>query len=250
MELFSKRYKPSSLRGPLISRADEAKDGFLKEPLRRRLQHEVKYIISSDSYLEDFLVIKNKRTEKNYLHKETLRDLSFRELGYNIADITDCENLDFSTSEYRDTKFFDLVELIIIFARLNKRQELIDRLQIIFKEEDNQFVLHDFMIFKRDETSVGSLVPLIKDLHLRNKLDEYYSARQSWRPNYAAMARTSADILQLLFSSPSKQGETKTYTQGLCKKVAAKWTDEKNVKKLSELLEATVKNTKSLNNEI
>ncbi len=254
MELFSKRYCIFLQRlGRLPVREGEDKRKLLPTALRNRLQHEVKYVIHSN-YLEQFLLVKDSEGNELYLHASTLSDLSFRELGYDMTEILDCKEMDFNGPHYDDARFFDLIELLIIFSIRSKIDELVDRFQTIFREEGDSYIIHKYMIFRKNETGLRSILPLVKDRQLKNKLEEYYDASglhfRDVKTNYEADARTAADLVQMIFSSPSRKKDTKAYAEDLCKQVASKWTDEKSVKKLTDLLNETVKNAKLLSNEV
>ncbi|HUC01915.1 MAG TPA: hypothetical protein VMA75_03345 [Candidatus Paceibacterota bacterium] len=239
MELFSKRY---SAKGP-------RNDVILSDTLRKRLEQELKFITSSKDYIEAFLLVDNEKENKIYLHSLTLRDLSSRELGYDLTSLVYCKTMDFNANP-DDNQLLDLIELLIIFCKEINRKELIERLQNIFKEEGDQFIIHNFIIFKKDETGLKSLVPLIKDKNLQVKLEEYFTeASRGSKPNYEMLARIAADIVQILFSAP-KQKETKKYSEQLCSDIAYKWTDKKNAQALAILLSETVKNAKELSNQI
>lgn len=247
MNLFSKRYDERRLLRTFALRDEEKRGEFLKSALRKRLQYEIKYIVSTGEFLEPFLLVEDDK--KFYLHKETLSELSNREIGYDITTIFSPERMDFEASDYRDIKFLDLIELLIIFSRTDKRELFIARVQDIVKEEGNEYVLHGFMITKRDESGLRAITPLIKDEQLRKKVEEYNSS-QLLRPNYDNIARITADILQMIFSSPATKKATKKYSEELSRRVAAKWVDRKNVKRMTELLNETVRNAKLLSNEI
>jgi len=249
MELFSKRNQ-KWIRFRVIRRDNGRKPGeLIKSPLRNRLKQELKYAIQSNEYLENFLIVHNQRKENFYLHKKTLTDLTLRELGYNISSTIDLDGFEFKKDDARDDRFFDLIELLIIFCKKEKRENFIKRLKTIFKEEGSDFSIHSFMIFKGGSTDLRSIIPLIKEKPLHKKLKSFYT--QSYNnENYEFLARTSADIIQLLTSSPQSKKKTKGYATSLCKKVAKEWTDESKAEDLANLLSETIKNAKKLSNQI
>lgn len=255
MELFSKRYNARNLsRSFYISRprypstvAREENVSFITDSLRLRLQCEIKYIINSNNYLEQFLITHNEETETYHLRESVLVDLSSRELGYDLTDVVNFIELTFGQPKYEDIKLFDLLELIIIFSKKEKREDLLGRISEIFSEEGNRFGIHESMVIKTNETGLTSIIPLIKEKLLKQKLEEFYKSRTA---DYEYLARCSADILQLIFSSNSGKSDTKKYSEALCDKIAKKWSSAKNKTALAGLLNEAVKNAKNFNNQI
>lgn len=258
MELFSKRnaerlrygFRHRAFPGTFTKKEPEKEGNFLTPSLRNRLHEQLRYIVESNVYLESFLTAEDPDNQRVFLNAQSLRALSLRELGYAVDEILDPYHLTFSKSEYRDVRFFDLIEILIIFSKSDKRQSLIDRFNEVFEEEWDDFVVRSFMIVERQHTGLQSIVPLIKDRLLKEKIYELADIHTSVRSTHEAMARLSADILQLLFSSPTAKGDTKKFSENLCNKLATRWTSKENVNALSELLSATVKNAKDLGNQI
>ena len=254
MELFSKRYSAKRLirsfdmsRFRHSDRVTREENGFISDSLRLRLQCEIKYIVNSNNYLERFLIVHNKQTETYYLEKSALMDLSSRELGYDLTDVVNFIDLTFGQPKYEDIKLFDLLELIIIFSKKEKRGDLLGRISEIFLEEGNSFGIHESMIIKTNETGLISIIPLIKERLLKQKLEEFYKNRTV---DYEYLARCSADILQIIFSSNNGKSDTKKYSVALCDKIAKKWSSAKDKPALAELLSEAVKNAKNFNNQI
>jgi hypothetical protein len=253
MELFSKRNEGQRLRrlGSRQFPRQEDETNFLKVSLRNRLREQIKYVIRSKVFLESFLYVNNKQTGETYLHSASLSDLSMREAGYDIASAFDLASLEPNEeSRFEDAKFFDLLELFIIFTLPVKRIELVGRLSDVFNEEGNDFAIHGSMIVSREQDGLRSIVPLLKEKNLRDKVGEYYQQRMAISQNYEFLARISADILQLLFSSSEAQSKTKKHSTDLCEQVAFKWTEKGKSTELAELFSNTVKNAKQLSNQI
>lgn len=260
MQLFSKRNGDRYARRFALRHADHSayltrqpnleQDRFISDPLRNRLKEQLKYIVGSNKFLEPFLIVNSEKTGDHYLHKQTLSDLSLREIGYNISDSIDLGDLEFKTEKISDFKFFDLIELIIIFSKPDKREEIIERINTIFKEEKGIFSIHGFMIVSKENDGLRSIIPLIKEKNLQEKIKSYYEQRLASSVNYEFLARISADIIQLLFSSPLSKSKTKKFANGLCIKVAESWTEKTKVKELAGLISETVKNAKDLSNQI
>lgn len=251
MELFSKRNKTSRfLRNrPTFGERGEDSKGFLTETTRSRLQEEVKYIVESNQFLERFIVVHLKKDDRYCLESDTLKQLTMRTLGYDINKIIKTRSFDFNTQEYSDIYFFDLLEILVIFSKKEKREDVVNRLQAILKEEKTSFVFYDFMIFSRDTSGLRSIVPLIKNQKLKLELEQFFSDFSSSN-SYETGARKSAQILNLVFSSPSSKKDTKTYTENMCKDIAKRITDKEHQAAFVSLLNETIKNAKELNNQI
>jgi hypothetical protein len=177
-------------------------------------------------------------------------DLSLRELGYDMSDYIDLREINFSDDKEKDEKLFDFVELLIIFTKSEKRSELIERINEIFIEEGNDFLIFQYMIINRKNTGLKSILPLIKDGLLKTKLNEYYQSALLPAPQYETLARISADIIQRLFSSPDAKDKTKKYADDVCKNIAERTTILENIDVLTKLLSDTIKNAKELSNQI
>ncbi len=261
MELFSKRnLSHSSIRrlsfgyGYYNSKNRDKEGMFLSDFLRKRLQVFIEHIASSHAYLEKFLLVDNKDSKKVYFCKNALKDFSSRELGYDFDEFFNCKSFDFydnsDNGSYSDIKLFDLIEFLIIFSKNNKRKDLKKELMNIFNEEGGYFKLHGFMIFQKELTGLESIMSLIKERNLKNKLKDFYSARRISSGSLETASRISADILQIIFSDPSKRSHNKNYAERICNLVAEKWAEKNNQAQLGSLLSDLVKQSKKLNNEI
>lgn len=237
MKLFSKRYP--SVEGK----------SFLSSSLRSRLQNKIKFIVESNEYIEAFLIVNDEIANKFYFHDESLRQLSQLELGYDITEIIGRKNFDFNQVQYQDIKFFDLIELLVIFSKEDKRTDFIGGLKEIFEEEGGRFTIHNFMIIVKSSTGLRALSHLIKEKALEEKIKGLYPSNEQ-DVNYQIFAKTSAEVLQFLFSSSEKKSNTKSYAENLCKEVARRWTSKTKLKELAVLLSEAVKQAKSFNNEI
>lgn len=256
MLLFSKRNKTETERY-IVTGNDEMdevrrkryeqlyrrRQNPLSQQARVRLRKQAVLIIESGNYIEPFLLVKDTAYDAFRLNEDSLKELSLSELGYDLTSIIDCRTLQF-TKEYTDYLFFDLLEILIIFAKDSEREALVKRLQDIFDEEGNQFLIHDFMITKRG-SGLTAVVPILQDKSLQSLLEDYSSA-----DNHIDQARISAGIIQRLFSPEDTSKDTKVYSEELCGLVASKWTDKANIDSLKRLLSETVKNAKSLDNQI
>jgi hypothetical protein len=254
MELFSKRNNNSSFHRRFVFEKgqEDERNKFLSEELRTRLCSQIEYISSSDNYIERFLLINNKNAEKFHFNYKELECLGKRELGYDTSSLfnQNPDTIDYgkSNDSYSDEKLLDLVELLIIFSKKEIRDNIISDFKNIFKEEDDSFVFHDFMIFRKSGGNIRSITPLIKDLTLKNKLEEYI--KNNGNGNYEVLASISANILQNIFSSPNGQKDNKKYSEDLCERIAKIWTTKERVSDFKNLLDEEVKLLKNFNNQI
>ena len=252
MLLFSKRYKTKIKSLYRTSEEDKKTiNRFLTDSMRNRLSHEIKYTIESGNYIEQFLTVLDESTGKYLIHKTSLTNLTNCEIGYDLSNVFDTRSLKFNTEieEYDDSKLLDFVEILLIFSIMEKRRELIARFEKILTEESRDYKIHSFMVIRRDESGLKSILPLIKERELKEKIQEFYKNR-SFSDDHELLSQISADILQLLFSSPSKKSDTKDYSEELCEKVANKWTSKEKAPELKDLISQSVQNAKKWNNQI
>lgn len=249
MELFSKRYNPHDNQFLKLSLSDDESDDFLNAPLRNRLQQEIQFLVSQNEYLEPYLLVRDENEDKYFIRAESIQEICKRVLGYDLTASISMQNLDFIKG-YVDSQFLDLIELLIIFSKKEKRDEFRARLQNIIDEEGGYYVIHDYIIIVKNDTGLSSVATLIQNPLLKKKINDYYQTIRSIRPTpYESLARITADIVQLLLSGDKKK-QTKTFTETLLKKIATKWTTKQEVQALSELLNITVTSTKKWNNTI
>lgn len=252
MRLFSKRYDVAQFRRyGVVRRGDSSDLPLFSNSLINRLLQQIKFATSKPDFLERFLLVYDENALEFYINNGSLRDLSLTELGYDLTTFFDCRKNLFTTSQPEDQiKFFDLVELLIIFCKSEKRSAFVERLREIFREEGGEFDLHRFMIIKRGDSGLRAISPMVKDTRLQDKIKEYGELRHMSSNTYAASARVSADVLQFIFSHPTKKGKTKDTADEICKKMAEQLTDSKNSKTLGDLLNDTVKLAREWNNQI
>ncbi|TSC69459.1 MAG: Uncharacterized protein G01um101456_140 [Parcubacteria group bacterium Gr01-1014_56] len=252
MELYSKRNEVRLYRnqGVFLRQAEREEDSFLADPVRKRLLQLIKYISKTDKYLERFLLVNDEVKKEYYFYELPIKELTLMEAGYDITEFINFESLELKTEKKCDSKVFDLIELVLIFAQKEKREDLVERFNKIFKEENCKFALHSFMIINTESSGLRSIAPIVKEKLLKQKIYHYYQQQRVTEPNFEVSAKTSAEILQLIFSSPKSKEKTKDYAEKLCVKVAERWTGSANVKKLASLLSETVKNSKELSNQI
>jgi len=254
MELFSKRNKRGIRRvSERYSFRTEDNNGkkFLSDDFRGRIQNQIKYIINSNDYLEPFLMVRDENSNEFFLHEDTLKNFGLRELGYDFSRVLDFKKITFEKEDYNDLKLFDFIETILIFSKKDKREELEERLKKVFEEEQTIFTIHGSLIIEKNSSGLDSIASLIKEDNLRLRIEDYLNTRRGLtKINWETLAQISADILQLLFSSPKSKKDTKKYAEDLCLKVSKKWTEKSKVSSLAGLLSDTVNDCKKLNNEI
>ncbi len=242
---YSNIYSSSTTR----DRISDETTKFLPIPLKNRLEQEIKFIVGDDDlFLESFLIVDDQIISKKYFQNESLKNLSLRELGYDITEYYATKSLG-PQEDCKDIFIFDLVELIIIFTKNEKREALVNKFNRIFKEEGNNFEIYNFMIVEKERSDIRTIIPLIKDETLKNKLIGFYSNRESFGSDFQIRAKTSAELLQYIFSSTIK-GKNKNYSEELCKKLSEKYTSPEKAADLEKLINDTVKNAKSLNNDV
>lgn len=253
MELFSKRnnkfrgfaYRTARYR----STSEEEEIKLISDKARVRLHQQLKFFCSSEIFIERGFIVHDENRDIYYLHQQMISDFSSREIGYDLASYIKIETLEFREEKIDDSKFFDFIESILIFAKNDTRENLVTRFNKIFKEESEQYTIHGFMIIETEQSGLRSALPLIKDLSLQKSLKEYYQNAQA-DTQFEVLAKISAGILQRITSSPEAKDQTKTYAEEICEAVAKKWTDSTNVEALKKLLSETIKNSKELSNKV
>ena len=151
MRLYSKRNRSISR---LIVRGN---CNFLDFELRNKLQYRIKFFASNPENFERFVLLEDRREAEGsrsrfFLRKQALKDICDAELGYDLTEIVDWEKNSFKLSDdssYSDYFLFDLIELLIIFARKETRGKIIAALNGIFSEENNTYIIHDSFITNR-----------------------------------------------------------------------------------------------------
>lgn len=244
MLLFSVRYPRENFEEFDPFSENEKIMSLISERLRVRLTNEIEYIISS-GLLEKFLTVYDEELDKFFLHKETLRDFTNRELGYDITEYYDPENHSFSYID--DIKLFDLVEILIIFCKEAKKTQIIERINQIFIEFDEGYQIGNYMVIPVKRNGLKNIIPLLKDQTLSDQLKQYYRLPTT---NYKNLAQIAADVLQYLYSSPKNKTDTKTYSETICKELADRHTSKKNRTELFKLINSEVNSAKDFNNQI
>ena len=185
-----------------------------------------------------------------YLYDKMIVDFSSREAGYDMSEYIKMETLEFINEKPDDFKFFDFIETLLIFSKESQRNTLVARLNKVFREENEPFAIHGFMIIETEHSGLRSALPLIKDRHIQKGLREYYRNHGIGDPQYEVLAKISSSVLQRITTSPDSKKDTKDYAEELCDDVASNWTDTDKVEGLKKLLSETILNAKKLSNGV
>ncbi|EKE27566.1 MAG: hypothetical protein ACD_3C00192G0011 [uncultured bacterium (gcode 4)] len=219
MQLFSKRYL-WDFKSP-------------QKTLLNRLRIQILHCIKN-WYLENFIIVNDYIKDDNYLHEKTISNIFLWELWYDVVKYFDVRlfdkiifNVEDESEKDLDNKlFFDIIELLIIFCKSDKRKDFIERLKNAFDEEWGGYSVHWHLIVKNIWESLEYSASLIKDKKLWTKLIAYYENEKN-KPDYQYLAKVSAEILQYITSAETDKTDTKKVAEYLYKKVAEKWSTEK-----------------------
>lgn len=263
MKTFSNRHRSNTIAitklalASNISIADRTNERiFLSETLRNRLQFVISYITSSLEFIEKFALLDNKNEGIVYLHKKTIADLSNAELGYDTTQYIDPTifggRKNRNDLEYDDFKLFDFIEILLVFTKDSKRDDVRKRFIEVFENESFPVFIMDWMLIPTVENGLIGVAPLLKDKTIQEKIRTLYPYKVGGRTSLTpeAAARVSADVVQYIFSSKKGQKGTKTYAEQLVTKVARAWTTEDKVPELDKMLSELVKLSKDFNNAI
>lgn len=254
MKLFSTRNPLYNQRLPIRSlRSEKGEDQlprqyptyrFIQNETQVRIWEELSYFIES-SYLEKFLLINNKEKDKIYINKDAISKLTKRELGYDISQLFDSENLSLTQLRENSMVYMDFIELFCIFTTEEKRKNVIERINSILEENNEKFKLFNGMLLRRNG-EITSISELYKEPILAEK---FRSLNEEVLSN-KAKSKISADILQYIFSTDSKDKDTKEYSEELLKTISMELTTEDSAKTLTENLNSLIILAKKLNNGI
>ena len=218
----------------------------LSEHLKSRLLTLIGLCIKN-GFLEECL-LKYFWNSISWLHEENLWLISRWWLGYDLNKLYDPNRLEFDNWCENEWYIFDLLELLIIFCKEEKREEFIKRIRHIFDEEQGMFTysLHWYIIIQNDSNEFKSILPFIKDEKLRKKLVSYFEIK--WKNTESSiLAKASADIINYLLSS--EEGEFKNFMEQLFQKIWEKLSIEKP-EELAQFLLKHANQSKGFNNKI
>ncbi|MFA5169313.1 MAG: hypothetical protein WC420_01000 [Candidatus Paceibacterota bacterium] len=270
MKLFSKRNNNIGIResDPRLSsyRLKRLRE-LIPPETRNRIISEIKFLTSSDDFLEFFILFENQKKDKIFFDKNKIDKFSLSELGYKMTDFFEFEEFDAiqqkSTTMYidgkekeslffDDYKLFDLAEIVILFAKSSKRGEVINRFNAIFTEENSDFQIVEHLITKKSGETLKTLVSLLRDDNLKNKIKIYFDFID--RDDYINSSKTSSDILNIIFSGYIKNNKPKditvikeSFAQKILKTTPKK---EEKISKFLSYIDDLLKVAKNLSNNI
>ncbi|HIA91698.1 TPA: hypothetical protein EYO12_01100 [Candidatus Saccharibacteria bacterium] len=268
MKLFSKRNRQdrnSSFVNELrYSRFRARRREIIDAETRNRIAAEISYLSSSNNYLEWFILFENEKKGKIYFDTNKVDSFSLSELGYKMSDSFQFDDFkiikhqvkstgpeDDKYEYFDDYHLFDMAEITILFSQKDKRQDVINRFNLIFEEEASNFRIIEHLITKKSGETLKTLKSILKDDDLRQKISIYYDLYDAG--DYVGSSKTSAEILNIIFSDFIKNKKTKaieSILERLSKKLLKSPTNEKKLSQLKSHLDAMLNISKTLNNDI
>ncbi len=277
MKLFSKRNKRDGFasnfyRSSTVNNRDsrigylnrQKRNEIINSQTRIRLVSLLKFISSSDLFLEKYILIENRKDKAHYFNKKLIDDFSESELGYRFSDSFDYYPFKFkgesvvSNDEkqimedvYDDFILFDLLEATILFSKANQRKDVINRINNIFKEEKINYYIKEDLITKNEGEDLRNIASQLKDVKLSEKINSYYSFFDE--DDYINASKISAEILGLIFSDETES--KKNVIDGLKKDLVSLIvvnTDEKEKREAEfmVIISDMAKTCQTLNNSI
>lgn len=271
MKLFSKRNNSNRMRFDdefrYSHRLSRSGQELISPEIRNRIASEIKFLTASDDFLEWFILFENKKKVKIFFDVGKIDNFSLSELGYKMSvyfEFEDfkiiqqekifrgIENKERTINYYDDYKLFDLAEIVILFAKNKKRTEVISRFNAIFLEEDADFQIVEHLITKKSGETLKTLVGLLKDENLKNKIRTYFELND--KNDHVNSSKISADILNIVFSGYIKSNKPHDIT-AIKTKLAQKIIrdtvkkEEKSVRFLG-YIDELLRTSKSLSNDI
>lgn len=273
MKLFSKRNnnhqrsRDDEMR--YSSRFFRREQELISSETRNRICSEIKFVTSSDDFLEWFILFENKKKNKIFFDKNKIDNFSLSELGYQMTSFFEFEDFKIIRQEFvlpqglsnreektvsffDDYKLFDLAEIVILFSKDQKRQEIIKRFNEIFLEEGADFQIVEHLITRRSGETLKTLIGLLKDDFLREKIRSYFDLVD--KSDYINSAKLSADILNIIFSGYIKNNKLQDIEniknklgQKILKPTAKK---EEKIVRFNQYIDDLLKSSKSLSNDI
>lgn len=267
MKLFSKRHVerrigPESLRYKRIARTNE----LLSFEARNRLIAQLRFLSSRDDYLEWHILFADERNKPPYItfDEDKLDDFSQIELGYRLTETFDFHNLTMQKSKqsikyasddtpyeefYDDYRLFDMAEITILFAKKDKRPEVIERIGSILKEENTDYEIVEHLITRKRGDDLKAIMGILKDENLKRKLErffDYYSKK-----DYLNASKISADIVNIIFSDEDKSAK-KVVIQNIEHKLSKQLVEGTKSKqdKIESHIDSVLKIARNLNNDI
>jgi len=267
MKLFSKR---NTILGSISAEERRTSASFrarrselISIEARNRLIAEIKFLSSRDDFLEGFIFFENAKEETIFFDVNKIDSFSLAELGYSMSDYFEFENFKMVQIEFKlyddrtekyfdDYKLFDLAEITILFARPDRRNDVINRFNLIFSEEEVNYEIVQHLITRKSGESLKSLKNILKDSTLKTKLNSYLDYES--RGDHLNAAKLSAEIVNIIFSGYIKDSKPAVIKELKGKLVNALLSpsDAKTEKgtKLEAHIESILNVAKNLSNDI
>jgi hypothetical protein len=268
MKLFSKRnknllFEQSGFRiRPHFTRKSFE---LISQEVRNRIVSEIRFLTSSDDYVEFFVLFDDQKEERKYFDKNKIDHFSLSELGYRMSFYFDFEDFaiiqqikDNSEDQrdkfeyFDDYKLFDLAEMVILFSKKEKRSEVIDRFNAILLEENSNYQIIENLITRKEGETMKTLVTLLKDEKLKQKINSFYELLGE--EEYTNSAKISADIVNIIFSGFLKDDKPeiiKVITEKIAKKIVTGTSNKKGkCKQFVGYLDELLRCSRDLNNNI
>lgn len=272
MKLFSKRNQarpndPIDERRLSSGLRSGRRSEIVSLEARNRLVSEIKFLSSRDDFLEWFIFFENKKKGTIFFDSDKIDNFSLAELGYAMSDYFEFEqfrmvqierSIRFSSDDERtekyfdDYKLFDLAEIVILFSKPEERNNVIDRFNLIFSEENSNYEIVQHLITRKTGENLRSLKNILKDESLKTKISSYLTYESDG--DYLNAAKISAEIVNLMFSGYIKSDKL-TVINGMKDKLVKtllKPSDAKGDKgkKLEGHIDSLLKISKELSNDI
>jgi len=267
MKLFSKRHVErrigaDSLNYRRIPRTNE----LLSTEARNRLIAQLRFLSSKDDYLEWHILFADERNQPAAITFDEFKidDFSQIELGYRLTDNFDFHDftmrktkqaikyaVDDSPFEeyYDDYRLFDMAEITILFAKKEKRIEVIERIGSILKEENTDYEIVEHLITRKRGDDLKAILGILKDEDLKKKIErffDYYS-----KQDYLNASKISADIVNIIFSDNDETAK-KIAIQDIEQKLSKHLIEGEKAKqnKIAKHIDDALMLARNLNNDI
>jgi len=268
MKLFSKRHTERRIGTDRIAyRHRVRRNELLSSEARNRILAEIKFLSSSNDFLEWHILFEDKRQDPSIIYYDDAKidDFCLAELGYKMSDTFQFyrfemrqakQTIRYASEEedpelyYDDYKLFDLAEITILFSKASERKKVIERINSILKEEDTDFEIVEHLITRRNGDDLRGMMGVIKNEQLKTKLErfyEYYSKK-----DYINAAKSSADIINIIYSDEVQAGKKKQIEAMKAKLSKNLINDNSKDKKerLAKHLDTSLRLARALNNDI
>ena len=267
MKLFSKRHSERRVGPDRISYRHRVRQNeLMSTEARNRILAEIKFLSSSDDFLEWHILFEDKREKPSviYYDEAKIDDFCLAELGYRMSDIFRFDQFDMQQSKqtiryasddsdpelyYDDYRLFDLAEITILFSKATERDKVKARINSILKEEETDFEIVEHLITRRNGDDLRGMMGVIKDEHLKTKLERFYEYYS--RKDYINAAKSSADIINIVYSDEVQSGKKKQIEAMKVKLSKNLISDNSKDKKerMSKHLDGALRLARSMNND-